>query len=280
MRVAELWRYPVKSFIGHRVDGVEMSHLGIVGDRHWAIRDNAAGAIRGAKKIGELMRFAASPLDGDEPHVSVTFPDGSTATSRDADIDRRLSSALGRDVSLVALPGDGNLDHFRRGPADSDDMVQELRDIFGREADEPLPDFSVFPPEVVQYESPPGTHYDCWPLMIMSTAAFTALRGALSGAGADVRRFRPSMVVDTGDAIGHPEFSWSGSRARVGTSVIEFLSPCPRCVMVTRTIDGSVPEDRDVLRHIVRELDQNLGVYARVLEPGNVRTGDPLEFIG
>ena len=279
MRVAELWRYPVKSFIGHRIESARLSHLGIVGDRHWAIRDNESGAVRGAKKIGELMRFAASAVGGDDPHVTVTFPDGSTARSSDPDIDARLSSVLGRDVSLVPLPVDGNLEHFRRGPAGTDDVVQELRDIFGREPDEPLPDFSVFPPEVVEYESPPGAHYDCWPLMIMTTSALASLRAALPGSAADVRRFRPSLLIDTGEDPGHPEFGWSGSRARLGTSVIEFLAPCPRCIMVTRPIDASAPEDRGVLRHIVRELNQNLGVYARVIEPGTVRTGDALGFI-
>lgn len=278
MRVAELWCYPVKSFVGHRLDEVDLSMLGIVSDRRWAVRDESVGAIRGAKKIGELMQFTASPLEGEPIHASIAFPDGTTATTADPDIDRRLSDALGRKVSLVQLPGAENLDHFRRGAADTSDVMAELRSIFGREPDEPLPDFSVFPPEVVEFESPPGTHYDCWPLMVMSTSAFAALSRALPRSCVDARRFRPSIVVDTGKEPGHPEFGWSGSRATLGAAVIEFLAPCPRCVMVTRRIDDSAPEDRDVLRHIVRDLDQNLGVYARIIAPGRVRTGDPLRF--
>jgi uncharacterized protein YcbX len=157
----------------------------------------------------------------------------------------------------------------------------ELRAVFGRENGEPLPDFSAFPPEVASYESPPGTHHDCWPLMVMSTSAVRALRDALPGSDTDIRRFRPSMVVDTGDAVGHPEFSWSGRTAAVGSARIEFLAPCPRCVMTTLAVGPSasqVPADRAVLRHIVRDLGQNLGVYARVLAPGAVRTSDEIVF--
>jgi hypothetical protein len=279
MRVTQLWRYPVKSFIGSTVDEAHMSELGIVGDRHWAIRDHERGGIRGAKKIGELMQFTAEPLGDGSAHVRITFPDGSTATSRDDDVHERLSAALGHAVSLEALPGDGNLDHFVRGAADSDDMMAELRGIFGRDENEPLPNFASFPPEVATYESPPGTHHDCWPLMIMTEQALAALVAAVPGSNMSVLRFRPSMVVDAGGEPGHPEFSWTGRRARIGECEVEFLDPCPRCIMVTRKVNENVGEDREVLRHIVRELNQCVGVYARVVSPGVVREGDTLEFV-
>jgi uncharacterized protein YcbX len=134
----------------------------------------------------------------------------------------------------------------------------------------------------VEFESPPGTHYDCWPLMVMTTSALRALGTALPGSNVDVRRFRPSLVVDTGvdDGSGHPEFSWTGRTASIGDggARVEFLRPCPRCVMTTREVFGGIPADREVLRHIVRDLDQNLGVYAMVIAPGVIRAGDALRF--
>lgn len=274
-RLAQIWRYPVKSMIGGLVDTADVSTLGIVGDRTWALRDLERGGIRGAKKIKGLMQFAAR-YSGNE--VIVTCPDGREVSSADGDIDDVLSDALAHRVSLESLPDDGDLSHFLRGPADSDDRIAELRAVFGREDDEPLPNFAAFPPEIVQYESPPGTHYDCWPLMVMTTQALEALRAAVPGSNTDVRRFRPSLVVDTGGAPGHPEFGWKGRTARLGSAQLEFLDPCPRCVMVTHKVDGTIDEDRDVLRHIVRDLDQNLGVYGRILEPGSFRVGDELIF--
>jgi len=260
--------------VGGSVDSVELTSLGIVGDRHWAIRDLERGGIRGAKKIGDLMKFTAVR---NSDAVSITLPNGAVVSSTDADVNARLSEALGVSVALESLPADGNLQHFRRGPGDSDDPMVELRSIFGREENEPLPDFTVFPPEVMEFESPPGTHYDCWPLLVMTTSAMQALRDALPTSVIDIRRFRPSIVIDGAEA-GHAEFNWKGRTATVGTAVIEFLDPCPRCVMVTREINADIPQDRSILRHIVRDLNQNLGVYARIVQPGSVSVGDTLIF--
>ena len=265
--------------IGGTSDSVSISTLGIVGDRHWAIRDNERGGIRGAKKIGELMQFSARPATNGSAHVVITLPNGDEVHSDDAQVDAVLSAALGRSVSLESLPSDGALEHFRRGPSDSTDVMAELRGIFGRTDDEPLPDFSAFPPEVSEFESPPGTHHDCWPLMVMSTSALEAMQKAVPDSVVDILRFRPSIVIETPDEVGHPEFLWKGRTAQLGTVVVEFLDPCPRCVMITRRINDSIPEDRAILRHVVRDLNQAVGVYARIVTPGKVSVGDMLTFL-
>ena len=275
MQISQLWTYPVKSMVGVSVESVELSSLGIVGDRHWAIRDLERGGIRGAKKIGELMQFTAHRKDND---VIITFPGGTQVSSADEDVNFMLSGVLGRNVLLESLPADNNLEHFRRGPSDSDDPLTELRGIFGREAEEPLPDFTAFPPEVAEFESPPGTHHDCWPLLVMTTSALQALTDAVPESQIDVLRFRPSIVVETNSGEGHVEFSWKGKTASLGTAVIEFLDPCPRCIMITRKVNDELPEDRAILRHVVRDLNQAVGVYARILTPGRVALGDALTF--
>lgn len=261
--------------MGSTVNSVELTELGIVGDRHWAIRDLERGGIRGAKKIGELMQCVAT-RDGDI--VIITLPNGAAVTSDDPHVNEKLSEALHHRVQLESLPADNNLDHFRRGPGDSNDPLTELRGIFGREENEPLPNFAAFPPEVAEFESPPGTHHDCWPLMVMTTSALKAMQEALPDSNTDIKRFRPSIVIDT-DEKGHPEFTWTGKKAQLGTATIEFLEPCPRCVMITRRIDDNIPEDRAILRHVVRDLNQNLGIYAHVLTPGAVNAGDDVQFI-
>jgi uncharacterized protein YcbX len=274
MHVSQLWSYPVKSMVGGSVDSIELTSLGISGDRHWAVRDLENGGIRGAKKIGDLMKFTAVRNGSD---VNITLPNGTVVSSADVNVNAVLSEALGISVALESLPADGNLEHFRRGPGDSDDPMVELRNIFGREENEPLPDFTVFPPEVMEFESPPGTHYDCWPLLVMTTSALQALRDALPESVIDIRRFRPSIVID-GAEVGHPEFMWKGRTASIGSAVIEFLDPCPRCVMVTREINAEIPQDRSILRHIVRDLNQNLGVYARIAQSGIVSINDSMSF--
>lgn len=279
MHVASVWQYPVKSMVGTTVPVVELNHDGMVGDRMWAARDHVRGGIRGAKKIGALMHLAAQYVDGHDGPVEIHLPDGSVTRTDRSDVHERVSAAIEHPVTLEALRPADDLDHYRRGAPDTDDVMAELRGIFGRDGDEPLPDFSVFPPVIMEYESPPGTYLDAFPLMLMTTSALRSLAQALPDSVVDVRRFRPSFVIDTGDAEGHPEQGWVGRRARLGTAELQIAAACPRCVMITRAIAPDIPEDRAVLRHVVRELDQCVGVYATVVTPGTVHAGDELELL-
>ncbi len=264
--------------VGETISSCELNDLGIVGDRIWATRDLERGGIRGAKKIGGLMQFSAERVDPARRTVKITAPNGESFLTNEADSSDKLSSLLGHRVVLEELPDASDVEHFRRGPSDTDDVLAEMRAVFGRTEDEPLPDFSIFPPEVMEFESPVGTHHDCYPLMVMTTSALAAMKAAVPNSVVDVKRFRPSLVVDSGDVDGHLEFQWKNKHIAIGSAVIEILDPCPRCVMVTRAINNDIPEDRAVLRHIVRDLNQSVGVYARVLSPGKCAVGDEVRF--
>ena len=277
MQVDQIWRYPVKSMLGARVEQAELAANGVVGDRLWALRDEVRGAIASARKVAGISRLAATYAGAGR--VTIALPDGSIVSSDDADADVRLSRAVDHPVTLWGLQPASNTDHYRRGRPDNADVMTELRTIFGRLDDEPLPDLSIFPPEMAEFEYPPGNYFDCYPLMIMTTSALRSIREALPGAAIDERRFRPSLVIDTADALGHPEFGWIGRRLRIGMTEVQIGSGCPRCVTVTREFCDDLPADRSVLRHVIRELDQNLGVYATVVNGGRIETGDSVGLV-
>ena len=283
MHVSQLWRYPVKSMIGEQIGSIEITSIGVAGDRVWATRDLKRGGIRGAKKIPLLMRCEARLLE--DSHVEITTPSGEVISSRAANLNSVLSDALGHPVELEALRPASDSQHFRRGAPDLDDPVQELRDLFGRVDDEPIPNLRAFPRDLMvtlaEYESPPGSYYDMFPLMLMSEQSISHLKDALPGSAIDVRRFRPSIVIDAplpNDETVLPELSWVGRTAMIGSSKIEFVIACPRCIMVTRAVDDSVGDDRDVLRYVVRELNQDVGVYANIVQPGMISEGDEIVF--
>jgi uncharacterized protein YcbX len=281
--VADLWRYPAKSMQGERLPVTEVVPVhGIVGDRAWAVRDEVRGGIRGAKKIAGLMQLAAAfevaPTPGSPSRpIRVSLPDGSTVRSDDPGVDARLSTALGHPVTLHPLHPAEDLDHYRRGGPDHEDVLEELQDIFGREPDEPLPDLSLFPPEVLEFESPPGTYFDAYPLLLLTDRSLATLAERAPGSEVDVRRFRPNVVVAVPDGAPGaddpwPEQAWVGRSLRLGDVVVDVVGPCPRCVMITRAV-AELPADRSLMRTVVREADQNLGVYATVRTGGTLRAG-------
>jgi len=277
MRVETIWIHPVKSMIGSAVAAAEVGDLGVEGDREWALRDLTTGGIANTRQTPRIMQLAAS---GDASAVTITLPGGATVRSSDPDVDEVLSAALGRPVALVARRPAADTDFYRRPAPDPEappvDLMATLREIFAREADEPLPDFSKFAPEVMEFETPPGTFVDCYPLLVMTTSAIRSLQAAVPESVIDVRRFRPNLVVDTGDEPGHPELGWAGRRFRVGGAEIEIINDCPRCAAITKEITPDIPADRAILRHVVRDLGQAVGAYARVVTPGRVTVGDPV----
>ncbi len=280
-RIAELWRHPVKSMEGERVERAALGVNGILGDRVWAVRDEERGGIRGAKKIPALMtckaRYADEPSADKIPAPEISLPDGECLRADSPDAAARLSAALGHKVTLWPLRPASDLAHYQRGAPDHADVLTELRSIFGRNSDEPLPDFSQFPPEIMQYESPPGTYFDVHPLHLLTDATLRQLQAIAPTSIIDVRRFRPNLVIET-EAEGFVEAGWTGRKLRIGSALIEVGHPCPRCVMITHGFDD-VPRDPGLMRTVVREANQNVGSYATVAQPGELRVGDVVELI-
>lgn len=289
MRVTEIHRYPVKSLLGERLTGTALGPAGIPGDRAWALRDEVRGGLTGGKRFPALMsmaaRFAREPDDADRsPEVRIRLSDGTEHSSSSGSIDEALSTALEHRVSLWPLLPAEDLDHYRREPGPPDaDPVAELRALFGRTPDEPLPELSGFPAVLASHHTPPGTYFDAYPLLIMTRASLRAMaeRVAKNGLGAqfDVRRFRPNLLLDDEAAsTGFLENDWSGRRLRIGGAVVNVEMVCPRCVMTTHEVQA-LPREPKIMRALVEHNDGNLGVYASVSEPGRVALGDTVTVL-
>ncbi|WP_338104817.1 MOSC domain-containing protein [Modestobacter muralis] len=113
LEVLEVWRFPVKSLLGERLERAELGPEGVAGDRGWALFDVATGFGLTARRVPELL-FAAGRLLPDGT-AEVVLPDG-TATAED-DV---LSDWAGRRVTLrpaAEVHGDRRYEN----PADVDD---------------------------------------------------------------------------------------------------------------------------------------------------------------
>lgn len=287
MHVAEIHRYPVKSLLGERLSGAALGLAGIPGDRAWALRDELSGGLTGGKKHPRLMamsaRFVQEPgAELRSPEVRITDDDGFDVSSASGDVDLRLSAALDHPVSLWPLLPAEQLDHYRREAApDGVDQAQALRELFGRTADEPLPDLNRFPAVLATCHSPPGTYFDAYPLLIVTRSSLTAIDRAAAAAGIDasfdLRRFRPNLLVEC-DEEGFVENAWDGCRLRIGGAEVQVEMPCPRCIMTTHGF-RDLPRDPRIMRALVRHNGGNLGVYASVVRPGRIEPGDPVEVL-
>lgn len=87
----------------------------------------------------------------------------------------------------------------------------------------------------------------------------------------DRRRFRSNVLLE-----GAGEGGLTGSRIRIGSTVLDVNDPISRCVMVTRPQPGGIGRDTSVLKTIHRQYAGDLAVGAQVHTPGTVRAGDVL----
>jgi uncharacterized protein YcbX len=117
-------------------------------------------------------------------------------------------------------------------------------------------------------------HADEGPVHLVTTASLAAA----SDEALDARRTRANLVLDTGAAVGFLEDGWVGRRLQVGTARLLLTAPMPRCVMVGMAQDG-LPDDRGVLRELLRRHDGELGLVADVVVPGVVALGDEARLL-
>jgi len=241
--VAQLWRYPVKSMQGEQVERLDLAPGGATGDRTLAVVDPAAGKVLSAKRYPDLL-MASARLDGDG--VTVTLPDGSEHDAGDPGVHAALSAWLDREVRLEAPPTEGVLPmEMHTGMSDEDT---------------PLFD----------WPGPPGTWLDLADAHWLTTASLAAAAELHPGGEWDVRRFRPTALIDT-PAGGFAEDAWT--RVEMGSVGSEVLMPTPRCTMPSRAQPG-LTRDKVIGTTIRDRHDNNLGLYATIARAGSVSLGD------
>ena len=275
--VSELWRYPVKSMRGERVDAASAGERGLAGDRAWAIVDTETGKVASAKRPklwGQLLDCTATYVDepaadGAAAPLRIAFPDGREVASDDPDRDRLLSEAIGRSVTMMSSAPEG--------------AAYELSalDAEGLEVEDP----DRLTESQVGLVAPKGTFFDTSTLHLIPTSSFETLARAHPDGEWDRRRFRPNVVVELDDAPddGFAENGWVGHTLEVGGDAqVAVLAPMPRCVMTT-VPQGDLPRDPLILRTLAEQNRQVIegygsyaciGVLANVSAPGALAVGD------
>ena len=273
--VTTLRRYPVKSMLGEDLKAGEVSRAGLAGDRRLAVVSRRTGKIASAKYPRlwrDMLTLSAEAVDGHEVAALITLPDGETVRSTDEGIDDILSGLLDEPVTLTATPPPG---------ASLDRAVPEavLRDGIAA----PVPATLI----EIGAAAPPGTFVDFAPLHLITTATLDRIAELSPNRRADVERYRPNVVIGTGGS-GFTENDWLGRELRIGGDlVLRVIARTPRCAIPTLA-HGHLPRDTEALRVVARsnrvsplpDVDPEpcAGVYAEVLQPGRISTGDPVRW--
>ena len=241
--VAQLWRYPVKSMQGEQVERLEVAPGGAAGDRILAVVDPAAGKVLSAKRWAPLL-MAAARTEGDD--VVVTLPDGAEHAASDPAIHGALSAWLDLDVRLERPPADQALP----------------MEMYTGMSDEDTPLFD--------WTGPPGAWVDLADAHWLTTSSLAGASGLHPDGAWDVRRFRPTALFDVpGD--GFAEDAWK--EVAVGPARSEVLMPTMRCSMPSRAQPG-LELDKAIGTTLRDRHDNNLGVYAKIVEAGAIAIGD------
>ena len=282
--IVGLWRFPVKSMPGERVDAAEVAAGGLVGDRAFALIDANTGKVLSAKTpglgpalFGCAATFVEPPRAGEDvPAVRITLPDGTSVTSEAPDADARLSGFLARDVRLArAAPEDFTIDQYHPDlegldPEGHRDTVTESK--LGS---------AFFAAAGLPSAVPAGSFFDLFPVSVLTTSTLHHLNDLRPESRFEEPRFRMNVIVDTDDN-GFVENDWVGDALEIGEQVrLSVALPDPRCVMTTLA-QGDLPKDTEILRTLVRHnridvaggLYPCAGVYATVESPGTMRQGD------
>ncbi|MBL4740521.1 MAG: MOSC domain-containing protein [Sneathiella sp.] len=121
------------------------------------------------------------------------------------------------------------------------------------------------------------SHFDAGAIHMLTTASLNWLCEKLPQSTIDERRFRPNIVIEnnTSTAI---ELTWIGSRMQIGSTIFQIEEATEHCVMTTLE-QQDLPKDPDIMRKISRELDAQFGVYAKIIEPGNVCLEDTVKLL-
>ncbi|HVE23305.1 MAG TPA: MOSC domain-containing protein [Acidocella sp.] len=256
MHIESLYRYPVKGLSPETLNG---AHLApgrcLPWDRAFALAQGDAAFDPENPAWVQKSHFMCLARNAKIANLKSCFDDAA----------RRL---------VVTAPEGQRLEADPFTPAGQDALTAFLTRYLGAEArygaNGKAPRFHHFP-----------NHSFCdhktQVISLIGRGSLAALEAA-AGATRDKRRFRANIYIENIEPWA--EFAWMGRHIRVGETVLEVQEPIDRCAATSVNPDTA---ERDA--NPVKELQQHfghieLGVFAAVVQGGEIRPGDEIALLG
>src|SRR3954471_20598371 len=223
-----IFRYPVKSMAGERLEAANLGWHGLDADRRLALRridDRSGFPWLTASKLPDLVLFTPQRIaDGADIPTHIRTPDGEDLTAFGEDLAAEVGRRHGSPVQMMQLKH-GIFDDASISVIASDTM----REI-----------------------------------------------GRLAGRGADVRRFRPNVVVRLLRPVPFQEDEWVGGVLSFGEKddapAITVTMRDVRCSMVNLDPDSASPAP-EVMKAVVHANQNTAGIYGAVTRIGQLALG-------
>ena len=240
VRLAHICRHPIKAYGRELLASVRLSAgQGLPFDREWAVAHEAAHLVPGWNPCMNFTRGAKAP-------------DLMAVTARMDEATRQVTLNHPAAGQITVAPDD---------PADQARLVAW--------ADPLIPTGRARPTSVVR-GGVAMTDTDFPSVSVLSLTSLAELSGRI-GLDLSIHRWRANLWLD--GAAPWAEWGWIGQRFRLGDAVLEVVARITRCVATA--VD---PQTGAVQGDTLATLEacyghQDFGVYARVLNGGQIATG-------
>ena len=241
-QVEAIFRYPVKSMGGERLEVANLGWHGLEGDRRLAFRrvdhdDRSGFPWLTASKLPELLLFAPQRREGDARE------DGAQG---DLHLPTHIRTPDGEEM-----------------PVFGEDLAQEVGRRYG------------VPVQMMQLK------HGIFDEASISVIASETVReiGRLAGRSPDVRRFRPNVVVRLLRSVPSQEDEWLGGVLSFGEGddapAITVTMRDVRCSMVNLDPDSASPAP-EVMKAVDRVHQNTAGIYGAVTRIGQLAVGQTI----
>lgn len=256
--IESLWRYPVKSMRGEKLDQIFVSFAGVMGDRLYGIVNgdgNPAFPWYTIRDYEELLLYQPR-----YKNRSVTLQPENLAAAQKMPPGINPLYPDPNQFSVEVETPHGDIHSL-----DGNGFLEQLKTLTGNQS--------------LSLHFTQRSQFDCRPLSLFSVQMRDLLTQEL-GMDIDKRQFRANFYVKwNDDKPALYENDLVGRRLKIGDQLeINVLERDPRCKVITVNPDTAAA-DPELIKHVAQSHEGYAGVYGAVLVEGIVKAGDRIELL-
>lgn len=245
IKITAIWRHPIKSHGREALERVTLiKGRSMPYDRLWAIAHDAA------------------KIDGTEWAACQNFSTGSKSRALMA-----ISATLDEASETITLRHPDRPDLTVQPDVDSARLVDWVRPLIDADRAQPA--------QVFRLDGRGFTDTPYASVSLCNYASQTALE-KLADAPLQSGRWRGNIWFEGAPAW--EEFNWIGRELRIGTVRLKVEDRIRRCMATTANPQTGL-RDVDTLKALNMLDHQDFGIYASIIETGDVACGDQLELV-